>query len=362
MIVEAHATRRLFGLLSSAQEQLIELPDPIDAVATLERGLDEINGIFAAGGSGFRALAKIVEQSVSEAEARQVAIASGKCTGVTCGLSNIDKRTGGWQAGQMIVVAGRPGMGKTAVMLHFAKSAAMAGTAVCFYSLEMSDVGLTDRLLLSECDIEADNFRQGRMVAREWESITEAQAKLSALPVHINDKAAVTVQYIARNARYMHRQGKCGMVMVDYIQLAVGNEGRNKNRENIVREISASLKVLAKELSIPVVALAQLNRSVEDTRDKRPMLSDLRESGAIEQDADVVLLLCRPKYYGIDSIRMPNGDISSEGILEINIAKQRDGATGKTLVRHNETLTHFEDWMPYNTVQSSDIEDKNLPF
>ena len=237
-------------------------------------------------------------------------------------------------------------MGKTALMLHFAKVAARYGTPVCIFSLEMSHVSLSDRLLLSECDVEADSYRNADLSAEDWQELESATARLERLPIHVDDNAVVSMRYIKTRCQILQKRGKCGMIMIDYLQLADTSTGqRNRNREQEIAQASRQAKIIAKELDVPVVLLSQLSRRCEERADKQPQLSDLRESGAIEQDADIVGLLYRPAAYGIREINTNRfGCISTDGLGIINIAKQRDGATGWAVFSHNPSMTKIRDW------------------
>jgi len=236
-------------------------------------------------------------------------------------------------------------------MLHFAKSAALNGTPVCIFSLEMSHVSLSDRLLLSECEVEVNRFRNGDLSGDDWRQLNEASAQLEKLPIHVDDNAVVSMRYIKTRCHILKKQGKCGLIMIDYLQLAdTSTKERNRNREQEIAQASRQAKIIAKELDVPVVLLSQLSRECEKRADKQPQLSDLRESGAIEQDADVVGFIFRPAYYGLDRIEtLKYGNISTSGLGIINIAKQRDGATGLVAFSHNPSMTKIGDFQENKT-------------
>ncbi len=283
-------------------------------------------------------------KDVLEAKARTAA--SGQAAGVTTGIPTLDFVTGGWRAGQLVVLAGRPAMGKTAVALSFVRAAAEAGTPVCAFSLEMDNVSLFFRMLAGVSGVDSGNIRSGRLSSDDWMYIEQGSAELGKLPVYLSDKAGGSMASIRAQCRAMHRKGRCGMVVIDYLQL-LGSDAdrRNWNREREVADMSRAAKLLAQELDVPVLLLSQLSRKVEERVDKTPMLSDLRESGAIEQDADLVIFVHRPAYYGettIDNDRF--GIIPSEGVGILTIAKNREGSTCRVLVRHSEDLTRFEDY------------------
>ena len=232
-------------------------------------------------------------------------------------------------------------MGKTAVALQMLKTAAKHGVPACMYSLEMSDVSLANRLLLSECDISVERFRGGELSEDEVLKMHRAAGVIEKLPVYIDDKPSVTINYIRNHARLMHKRGKCGLIVVDYLQLTGSQVDNIRNREQEVSNISRTAKIIAKELNVPFIMLSQLNREAEKRPDKKPMLADLRESGSIEQDADIICLLYRPEYYKIKEIEYGNKSIPSVGIGVLIVAKQRDGKTGYVFFRHNKAMTRF---------------------
>ena len=270
---------------------------------------------------------------------------SGQSLGITTGIHSLDNVTGGWKPSQLIVLAARPAMGKTAVMLHFALSASRQGKAVCIFSLEMSDVSLTDRLLLAVSGVDAERYRTGLLTPDDWRRISEAEATMQGLPLYIDDKPTVTMHYIRAQSMLLQKRGRCDIIFIDYLQLADTSTGKNRNREQEIANASRSAKMIAKELSVPVVLLSQLSRKVEDRADKTPQLSDLRESGAIEQDADIVAFIHRPAYYGDKTIITPKGnEINASGVGVLTLAKQRDGATAGVLFSHNYSMTKIEDY------------------
>lgn len=291
-------------------------------------------------------LSEVVRVTLDGLERRQQARQSGVCVGVPTGLQRLDALTGGWRGGQLVVLAGRPAMGKSAVMLHFARVAAASGVPVCVFSLEMPAEQLAGRLLVGGVDVSAGSFRTGEINASGWSQLEQAGAELSALPVYLNDRANVSMNMIRSQCRVMQRRGRCGMVVVDYLQLLDTSTGnRNDTREREVAAASRSAKLLAKELGVPVILLSQLSRKVEERTDKTPLLSDLRESGAIEQDADIVAFIDRPAMYGAQTIDTNRyGTIPSEGVGILHIAKNREGATGRIYFRHNESLTRVYDY------------------
>ena len=324
--------------------------DVADVLDESNKLIDKINAL-SFGCSAGQPLRDRLTESLKLAEQRQAAYLGGSPTGIPTGISDLNRLTGGWRGSQLIILAARPAMGKTALMLHFAKSAALNGTPVCIFSLEMSHVSLSDRLLLSECEVEVNRFRNGDLSGDDWRQLNEASAQLEKLPIHVDDNAVVSMRYIKTRCHILKKQGKCGLIMIDYLQLAdTSTKERNRNREQEIAQASRQAKIIAKELDVPVVLLSQLSRECEKRADKQPQLSDLRESGAIEQDADVVGFIFRPAYYGLDRIEtLKYGNISTSGLGIINIAKQRDGATGLVAFSHNPSMTKIGDFQENKT-------------
>lgn len=245
----------------------------------------------------------------------------GSITGIPTGYPDLDKMTSGFQKSDLIIVAARPSVGKTAFALNITQNVAVrAGQPVAVFSLEMSKEQLVQRILSAEANIDAGRMRTGFLEDDDWPKLTMAISALSEAPIYIDDSPAITVADIRSKCRRLQTEHGLGMVMIDYLQLIQGR-GRTDNRQQEISEISRTLKQIARELNVPVIALSQLSRSVEQRQDKRPMMSDIRESGSIEQDADVVAFLYRDDYYDPESER--------KNIIEIILAKQRNGPTGK---------------------------------
>ncbi len=258
-------------------------------------------------------------------------------TGVPTGFADLDNKTAGLQPSDLIIVAGRPSMGKTAFCLGIAQHAALqADTGVAIFSLEMAKEQLAMRMLCSEARVDLARVRTGHLSEREFPRLAMAAGRLADAPIYIDDTPALSVLELRAKARRLKRDAaaKLGLVVVDYIQLMRSSEGRD-NREQEISEISRSLKALAKELHVPVVALSQLNRQVENRTPPVPRLADLRESGAIEQDADVICFLYRDEYYNPE-------DTDKQGITEVHVAKQRNGPIGKVELTFLKEFTRFE--------------------
>jgi replicative DNA helicase len=257
-------------------------------------------------------------------------------TGVPTGFYDLDRMTSGFQAGDMIVLAARPSMGKTAFAINIAEHVALnEGLPVAVFSMEMGASQLAVRIVGSIGRIDQGHLRTGKLTDDEWPRLTEAIEKLRNISLHIDETPGLTPSELRANARRLARQcGKLGLIVVDYLQLMSGSTAGGDNRATELGEISRGLKMLAKELQCPVIALSQLNRSVETRTDKRPMMSDLRESGAIEQDADIIMFIYRDDYY--------NKDSKDPGVAEIIIGKQRNGPTGTVKLAFLKPLTRFE--------------------
>ena len=242
-------------------------------------------------------------------------------TGVPTGFSELDYKTAGLHGSDLILIAARPAMGKTAFALNIATNASVrAKVPVAVFSLEMSKDQLVNRILCSEAMVDSNKVRTGKLEENDWTKLAESLGPLSEAEIYIDDTPGISVTEIRAKCRKLKLEKNIGMVVIDYLQLVQGSNKRNGSREQEISEISRSLKILAKELNVPVIALSQLSRAAEQRPDHRPMLSDLRESGAIEQDADIVMFLYRDDYY--------NEDSEKKDIAEVIIAKHRGGSTG----------------------------------
>jgi len=267
--------------------------------------------------------------------------ARGNRTGVTSGFSRIDDMTGGFQPGNFIIVAARPGMGKTSFALNMAVAAAREEQLpIAFFSLEMSNDEVVQRLICSEARISMSDVRRGHIKGDQWEDISHAMGRLNELPIYLDDMGALTVNDIRSRCRRLKSMagGKIGAIFVDYLQLLrPAATSRNGNRNEEISEICRTLKTTAKDLAVPIVALAQLNRGVETRSDKRPMLADLRDSGSLEAEADIVAFLYRDGYYHQEQTQEPDK-------TEFIIAKHRNGPTGPVPLRFQKEYTLF---VPY---------------
>lgn len=302
--------------------------------------------------------------AMDEYEKRERLAKAGKVPGIPTPSRNLTRMIGGWQKQELVIIAGRPGMGKTAFVLAALRSAAESGNKVAMFSLEMSGVKLMDRLICSEAGINATAWKEGRATKEEMEAAEKAINRLFNYQAYIDDSALVNWQYIHNRSRQLKQRNELDLIIIDYLQLIETEKDKNKIREQLVAEISRKAKLTAKELDVPVILLCQLSRETERRPDKRPSLADLRESGSIEQDADLVLMLYRPEYYGIEHDF--TGD-STAGKGELIIAKHRNGQTGNVFISYNESLTQITDWQkPYHPIKKETKNyyenDEKTPF
>ncbi len=268
---------------------------------------------------------------------------TGDLTGIPSGFTKLDEITSGWQKSDLVIIAGRPAMGKTSFALSIAKNIAVGyKVPIAFFSLEMNNVQLVNRLISNTCEIAGNKILSGQLTADEWKRFDTKVRNLTGTPIYIDDTPGLSIFELRTKARRLVREKGVQIIMIDYLQLMNANGMRFGNRQEEVSTISRSLKGLAKELDIPVLALSQLSRNVENREGlegKRPQLSDLRESGAIEQDADMVLFVHRPEYYRLYE---DNNGVDLRGKAQIIIAKHRKGATGDVLLNFRGEYTRFE--------------------
>src|SRR5690349_14787475 len=268
----------------------------------------------------FRSIEQLLDSELDKLQ--RLSLEGTAITGTPSGFEDLDAITGGFQPGNLIVLAARPAMGKSSLMSNFAENAALGSQrAVALFSLEMSEGELAQRFIASQASIKGDDLRKGRVPQTRWSKILAASNRLAESPLYIDDSSDLSVLDVRAKSRRLAQQQAdgLGLVLIDYLQLMRAS-GQTDNRAEQVGQISRGLKTLARELEVPVIALSQLNRGVEQRADKRPMLSDLRESGAIEQDADLVMFIYRDEYYDEDS--------EDEGMAEVHIAKHRNGGLG----------------------------------
>ncbi len=339
--------RRLIQTTSEVAARCYDAQDDIDTlVDEAEKTIFEI--AQAKKGTGFEPMSDIVPRAfdrITKLFDRQEHI-----TGVATGYEELDRMTAGLQPSDLIILAGRPSMGKTALAMNMVQHAALIEKIpVAVFSLEMSMEQLALRMLCSIGRIDSQRIRTGRLQDPDWPKLTRATGMLSDAPIFIDDTAGTTVLEMRAKARRLKSEHDLGMIVVDYLQLMQGKAG-TENRAQEISDISRSLKAMAKELDVPVVALSQLNRSLESRTDKRPQLSDLRESGAIEQDADVIMFIYRDEVYNKAE------DNPNRGLAEIIVGKQRNGPTGVVKLTFLAEFTTFENYTTLQPPMGVDFE------
>lgn len=333
---ELYMARQL--ILSGHKIMAMALDRTLDIEDTTYSGIKMLENI-ARGmtvGTNTADLRTLSHESMSMYERRKENLLDGRKTGILTGIDKLDNTLLGLKGGQLVILAARPAMGKTAFALNIARTAAMSGHPTVIFSLEMLGVSLSDRMLIAHGDFNAAAFRKGALTDTEEANLSQSVDCLGELPITVDDTSGLQIQQISSVAKNLQRKGKCELVIIDYLQLVrIKSENRNYSREQEVAETTKFAKGMAKSLNVPVVLLSQLSRKCEERQDKTPILSDLRESGSIEQDADIVLMLHRPAYY----------DRSEEqGMGIVRVAKNRDGRTGDVKFHHNKTLTRFTDY------------------
>ena len=329
--------RRLIEKANAISKRCFQEQGPTDEIVDFaENAIFEIADQKAR--QAFYPLSKLIDVNIDFLEEKQKN--KSLVTGVPTGFGQIDNLTSGLQNSDLIILAARPSMGKTALALNIARNAAVeAGVPVAVFSLEMSKEQLSLRLLCSEARIDSSRLRSGFFSMEDWQRLTDAAGVLSAAPIFIDDSASLTAMEVRAKARRLKMDKNIGLIVIDYLQLMQGRAGAER-RDLEISEISRSLKALAKEINLPVIALSQLNRMLEQRNDRRPRLSDLRESGALEQDADVVAFIYRDEVYNKEE-NNPN-----KGTAEIILAKQRNGPTGDIKLTFLNAYTRFENLAP----------------
>ena len=319
-------------------------PTGRDAAQLLDEAESKVFEIAEAGSKGkqgFLPMPPLLTQVVERIETLYARDNTSDVTGIATGFTDLDRKTSGLHPGDLVIVAGRPSMGKTALAINIAENVAMdSKLPVAIFSMEMGATQLVMRMIGSVGKLNQQDLRTGKLQDDDWGRLTQALGKLNDAPIHIDESAALSSLDLRARSRRLHRQNNgLGLIVVDYLQLMSSNVGKaSENRATEISEISRSLKALAKELQVPVIALSQLNRSLEQRTDKRPVMSDLRESGAIEQDADLILFIYRDEVY--------NSDSPSQGKAEIIIGKQRNGPIGMVALAFRGEYTRFDNLAP----------------
>ncbi|NDV66629.1 replicative DNA helicase [Bacteroides sp. 224] len=315
-----------------------ETLDIQDTLMETHRMLDGVEGTYV-WKQNRRDFATLLQDADAQRKQRMKESRNG-LTGIPTGLSTLDKMTSGFQRGDLVVLAARPSVGKTAMGLHIALSASRAGHKVVVYSIEMQGERLADRMITGQADIDPSKWRSGQLTKEELKKARKAIATLKKLSILVDDSPSMSIDHIRAGARMLCKKKQCDMIILDYLQLLDTRSASSRmNREQVVAQTTRQAKLLAKELNIPVLLLCQLNREPENQPGKIPALEHLRESGAIEQDADVVLLLYRPLLAGFKQDK--NGK-STEGVGYVIVAKHRNGETGRVKFTHNKGMNVFE--------------------
>jgi replicative DNA helicase len=285
----------------------------------------------------FRPIAEILDEETNKLH--KLSIAKTPLTGIPSGFKRIDEITGGFQPSNLVVIAARPSMGKSALVTNIAENAALSGQAVALFSLEMSESELAQRFVSSQSHIHGEELRKGRVPENQWQKILDVCQRLAKAPLWVDDSSDTGVLEVRAKARRLHRQEGLGLIIVDYLQL-MRHEGRVESRVEQVSQISRGLKSLARELDVPVIAISQLSRAVEQRGgEKKPILSDLRESGQIEADADLVMFIYRDEYYNKEDSERP-------GEADIIIAKHRNGPLGDVVLTFRPEYPKFMNYAP----------------
>ncbi len=334
IVEETALLRRLIEATQQASAMAFESGDDVDHIVDQVEQL-----VFSVAekrlGDNFKHIRDLLHEQLEEVEKLQER--GGSLTGVASGFVDLDNLTSGFQKSNLVIVAARPSFGKTSLALNIAQQAATDhGVPVAIFSLEMSRIELVQRLVCAEALVDVHKLRRGNLSDQDWSRLATAVGRLADAPIYIDDTESVTVLEIRAKARRLKQKSGLGLVIIDYLQLMSGPR-RSENRQQEISEVSRSLKILARELDLPVIAVSQLSRAVESRQDKRPMLADLRESGALEQDADVVVFIYRDEVY--------NPDSTDKGTAEILVAKHRNGPVGRLKLTFLENYTKFTNYM-----------------
>jgi replicative DNA helicase len=330
-LVEEYSQRRhLIRAGSTVHDLAFRLDDEIATV--LDRAEQTVLSVASRRvGDGMAALGSLFSPILEELEALEAA--GSEVTGLSTGFRDLDRKLTGLHPANLIIIAARPAMGKSALTANMAMNIALTGKPVAFFSLEMSKEEVAQRMLCAMARIDSMKLRTGKIGESAWPRLTDAAGRLYSAPVYVDDSPVVTVTDIRAKCRRLKRQHGLALVVVDYMQLMQG--AARENRQQEIAEISRSLKNLARELEVPIIAVSQLNRNLEQREDKRPRLGDLRESGSLEQDADIVIFIYRDEYY--------NESTDHKGIAEVIVAKHRAGSTGKVDMTFMPEFTRFSD-------------------
>ncbi len=323
--------RRFIQLGNQVLQQSFSTETPIEQLSeNVEKQVFSI--LQNRGSQDFSHIKDVLMESFDDIE--KIAANGGTVAGISTGFVDLDQKTAGLHPSDLVIVGARPAMGKTAFGLNLVQNAAVKGGKTCaVFNLEMSKKQIVNRMLACEAGVSMEHIRSGNMTDQDWEKLVEALGPLSEAPIYIDDTGGITFSEVRSKCRKLKIEHGLDLVMIDYLQLMSGSGRAGDNRQQEISEISRGLKMMARELDVPVIALSQLSRTLESRADHRPMMSDLRESGAIEQDADVIIFLYRDEYYHPDS--------EDKNIAEIIIGKQRNGPVGTVKLRYDGEYTRF---------------------
>ena len=331
-IVLEHSNRRKL-LKASGRIELLAYTLDKDISSVMDEAEQSIfNASDDAIGDGLIGVADFLNEAIEQIE--EIENQGTGLSGLRTHFVDLDNTLAGLQDGNLVIIAARPSMGKSSLALNIATNAAKENKTVAFFSLEMTKEELVQRVLFSEAKVASGDARKGQLGPEKWSRVVEAASKVNTMPLYFDDASVITVTDIRAKSRRLKASKNLDLIVVDYIQLMQGNSGDNRQQE--IAEISRNLKGLARELKVPIIALSQLNRAAEAREDKRPRLGDLRESGAIEQDADIVMMIYRDDYY--------NPATERPGVAEINIVKNRSGSTGKVDLYFSKEYTQFTNY------------------
>ena len=349
-VIDSFVRREYIALSYRVTEQCFSNGSDIaDIMSEVNRDILEIQKIFS-GIQKARQVGELVDEAFEDYFERKKLRESGQYIGIPTGINALTKLTGGWQKGDSIILAGRTSMGKTALALHFAAACFNAGKKVQFFSYEMTAIKLADRVLIGQSKINTNAYRYGNLTVEDEQKAEETIERLRLVGCYIDDNSNQNIDQVIAKCRIAKSKGLCDLAVIDYLGLIPSE--RKDIREQEVASISAKVKKAAKELDIPFITLVQVNRGVEMSTNKRPKLSDLRESGAIEQDADLVIFAYRPEYYGILQIDVSISEtIDSEGMGIAIVAKQRNGPIGDIMFQHSHGMNVIQDFQKEGEIE-----------
>ena len=356
IIAQKYIQRELIRIATEIERKAFDDEEDIDDLLDFSQ-----NQLFSLSDGTVKRETQAIEDVLKDA-IEQIKVAGERedgLSGVPSGYSDLDRITSGWQKSDLIIIAARPSMGKTAFVLSMARNIAVNHSkGIGFFSLEMSSVQLVNRLIVAETELSSESIRNGKLRKEEWEILDSKIKKLEKAQIYIDDTPAINIFELRSKARRLVEQRNVEIIIIDYLQLMSSPGDSKGNREQEVSTISRSLKALAKELNVPIIALSQLNRSVETrSGSKRPQLSDLRESGAIEQDADIVIFIHRPEKYGMDENEEGR---STKGLANIIIAKHRNGAVTDVDLKFIDRFAKFTDWDEFAIPDDLDGQNGNF--